>query len=40
MDGVAHRLRGVPQILGDDFGTLFAIGGEQDLAATQGKGIG
>ena len=33
-------LRGTAQILSDDFGALFSTGGELDLAATQGKGIG
>jgi hypothetical protein len=39
MDGIAHGLRGTPQIPGDFFWTLFSTGGQQDLAATQGKGI-
>lgn len=34
MNGIAHGLGGTAQILCDDFRTLFATGGEQDLAAT------
>ena len=40
MDGITDGLRGSTQILSNDFGALFSTGGELDLAATQGKGIG
>jgi len=39
VDRIADSLGRTAQILGDDFGTLFSTGGEQDLAAAQGKGI-